>query len=71
MGELLGWDINQWAHAIARTGVKPTTTREATELRQSWMRKYNHTPLEIKIAGVEYEYDREAAQAVFELPGWY
>lgn len=63
---LLGWDIHQWAVAIARVGLGGTQMKYAERTRKEYLNKYGQNPLEFQLIGVQTEGNYDLAAALYE-----
>jgi len=63
---LLGWDIHQWAVAIARVGLGGTSMGYAEKTRKEYLRKYDQAPLALQLIGVTVDGNYDLASALYE-----
>jgi hypothetical protein len=63
---LLGWDIHQWAVAIARVGIGGTQMKYADRTRREYLSRFGQNPLELRLIGVQAEGNYDLAAALFE-----
>lgn len=63
---LMGWDIHQWAVAIARVGLGGTQMKYADKTRKEYRQRFGQDPLEFQLIGVDAGGDYDLAAALFE-----
>ena len=65
---LFGWDMDQWAIALAWAKAQPKTASEALVVKREWERRYEHDP-QATLIGVQPDRDHAAAWALAECVG--